>query len=268
MKVSRSTRIALKPETVWAEVQTAGLLQHIAWPLVRFIPVDDAAFESFQPGGRYQVKLRLFGIIPFGTQWIVSSLHEPKGTQWPKRLRDDGYSALISKWDHWITVAPDKDGGTRYSDEVEVSAGVLTPFIWAFAQIFYWHRQRRWRGLAKSLASRRVIAAEMAAYRSAVEAGDDDRAWHHLERVHIVSQPYLGPHLASHGAMLGFAIRRRYWNEVLGQLVRIILAPLGAVTGRPPEGNTGRSNVSAFARIPIPEDLRFAVDRHDDRGRS
>jgi hypothetical protein len=77
MKVSRSTHIALKPETVWAEVQKAGLLQHIAWPLVRFIPVDDAAFESFRPGGRYEVKLRLFGIIPFGTQWIVTSLHCP-----------------------------------------------------------------------------------------------------------------------------------------------------------------------------------------------
>lgn len=263
MKVSRSTHIALKPETVWAEVQTAGLLQHIAWPLVRFIPVDDAAFESFRPGGRYQVKLRLFGMIPFGTQWIVSSLHEADGTQWPKRLRDDGYSALISKWDHWITVAPDKDGGTRYIDEVEVSAGALTPFIWAFAQIFYWHRQRRWRGLAKSLATRRVIAAEMAAYRSALEAGDDDRAWHHLERVHIVSQPYLGPHLASHGAMLGFAIRRRDWSEVLGQMVRIILAPLGSLTGRLPVGNTGRSNVSAFAPMPIPADLAEALRQQE-----
>ncbi|WP_301749544.1 DUF3703 domain-containing protein [uncultured Erythrobacter sp.] len=263
MKVSRSTHIALKPETVWAEVQTAGLLQHIAWPLVRFIPVDDAAFESFRPGGRYQVKLRLFGMIPFGTQWIVSSLHEADGTQWPKRLRDDGYSALISKWDHWITVAPDKDGGTRYHDEVEVSAGALTPFIWAFAQIFYWHRQRRWRGLAKSLATRRVIAAEMAAYRSVAEAGDDDRAWHHLERVHIVSQPYLGPHLASHGAMLGFAIRRRDWSEVLGQMVRIILAPLGSLTGRLPVGNTGRSNVSAFAPMPIPADLAEALRQQE-----
>ncbi|MBA4042709.1 MAG: hypothetical protein C0474_13170, partial [Sphingobium sp.] len=29
----------------------------------------------------------------------------------------------------------------------------------------------------------------MAAYRSAASSGDDDRAWHHLERVHIVSQP-------------------------------------------------------------------------------
>ena len=259
MKVSRSTHIALKPETVWSEVQTAGLLQHIAWPLVRFIPVDDAAFESFQPGGRYQVKLRLFGMIPFGTQWIVTSLHEAKGTQWPKRLRDDGYSALISKWDHWITVAPDKDGGTRYSDEVEVSAGALTPFIWAFAQIFYWHRQRRWRDLAKSLSARRVIAAEMAAYHSAVEEGDDGRAWHYLERVHIVSQPYLGPHLASHGAMLRFAIRRTDAREALGQIFRLILAPLGALTGRLPVGNTGRSTVSAFAPMPIPVDLAEAL---------
>lgn len=263
MKVSRSTHIALKPEAVWAEVQTAGLLQHIAWPLVRFIPVDDAAFESFRPGGRYEVKLRLFGIIPFGTQWIVTSMHDADGTDWPKRLRDNGHSALISRWDHWITVMPEPNGGTHYSDEVEVSAGALTPFIWAFAQIFYWHRQRRWRGLANSFAARRVIADEMAAYRSALEEGDEDRAWHHLERVHIVSQPFLGPHLNSHGVMLQFAIKQRDWGEVLGQIVRIILAPLGALTGRLPVGNIGRSNVSAFAPMPIPADLADALRQQD-----
>ncbi|MCM0000221.1 MAG: DUF3703 domain-containing protein [Erythrobacter sp.] len=263
MMVSRSTHIALKPDTVWAEVQTAGLLQHIAWPLVRFEPVSSTSFDRFRPGGRYEVKLRLFGIIPFGTQWIVTSLHEADGTEWPKRLRDNGHSALISKWDHWITVTPDPNGGTRYSDEVEVSAGALTPLIWAFAQIFYWHRQRRCRGLGNSFAARRVIADEMAAYRSAVEAGDGDRAWHHLERVHIVSQPFLGPHLNSHGMMLRFAIRRRDWSEVLGQMVRIILAPLGSLTGRLPVGNTGRSNVSAFAPMPIPADLAEALRQQD-----
>ncbi|KPF72329.1 hypothetical protein IP68_17600 [Blastomonas sp. AAP25] len=103
----------------------------------------------------------------------------------------------------------------------------------------------------------------MTAYRSAVEAGDDDRAWHHLERVHIVSQPYLGPHLASHGAMLGIAIRRRDWSEVLGQMVRITLAPLGSLTGRLPVGNTGRSNVSAFAPMPIPPDLAQELREQD-----
>lgn len=261
MKVSRSTHIALKPEAVWAEVQTAGLLHHIAWPLVCFIPVDDAAFESFQPGGRYQVKLRLFGMIPLGTQWIVSSLHEAGGTQWPKRLRDDGYSALISKWDHWITVAPDKDGGTRYSDEVEVSAGALTPFIGAFAQIFYWHRQRRWRDFAKSLPARRVIAAEMAEFRAAKLNGEHTIAWRHLERAHIVSQPYLGPHIANHMTMLRFAVELRDWREAAGQSVRLALAPLGALTDRIPVGNTGRSSMSAFQPMPIPEDLQQTIGK-------
>jgi hypothetical protein len=263
MKVFRSTQIDLMPRTVWAEVQTPGLLQHIAWPLVHFIPLDDAAFDRFQPGGRCQVKLRLFGMIPFGTQWIVTSLHEADDSEWPKRLRDNGHSPLIAKWDHWITVAPDPNGGTRYSDEVEISAGALTPFVWAFAHIFYWHRQRRWRGLGKSLPARKVIAAEMAAYRSALDQGNDAAAWHHLERVHIVSQPYLGLHLASHNAMLSFAIRRRDRVEVLGQLVRIILAPLGSLTGRLPVGNTGRSNVSAFAPMPIPADLADALCQQD-----
>ncbi len=134
------------------------------------------------------------------------------GTQWPKRLRDDGYSALISKWDHWITVAPDKDGGTRYSDEVEVSAGALTPFIWAFAQIFYWHRQRRWRGLAKSLAARRVIAAEMAAYRAA-----SLRASMSLPGIiwsgHILYRsPILG-RISPVMTMLRFAVELRDWQR-------------------------------------------------------
>jgi len=261
MKVFRSAHIDLMPKTVWAEVQTPGLLQHIAWPLVHFIPIDNAAFERFQSGRRYQVKLRLFGMIPFGTQWIVTSLHEADASEWPKRLRDNGHSALIAKWDHWITVAPDPNGGTRYSDEVEVSAGALTPFIWAFAQIFYWHRQRRWRGLAKSLASRRVIAAEMVRFRAAKSIGDHDTAWRHLERAHIVSQPYLGPHLANHTAMLRFAVELHDWREAAGQAVRLALAPLGALTGRIPVGNIGRSSVSAFQPMPIPEDLQQAIEK-------
>ena len=260
MKVSRSTIIALAPETVWAEVQTAPLLMHIAWPVVRFIPANDQPLETFKPGGRYPVKLRLFGFIPFGTQWIVTSVHEPDTDNWPKRLRDNGHSGLISRWDHWITIAPHVDGGTHYSDQVDISAGIMTPFIWGFAQFFYWHRQRRWRGLARTLRARHLIAAEMAIYRAARAARDFATAWKALERAHIVSQPFLGPHLANHWAMLQFALAERNSGEVIGQIVRLALAPLGALTGRIPIGNTGRSNVSAFQPMPIPDDLRRVIE--------
>lgn len=260
MKVLRSTRIDLPPATVWAEVQTAPLLQHIAWPMLRFIPVGETSLDAFRPGGRYQVKLRLFGFIPFGTQWIVTSLHEPEIGEWPKQLRDNGYSALISKWDHWITITPDADGGTHYNDDVEISAGILTPFIWGFAQMFYRHRQQRWRRLARTLPMRRVIADELALFHAARGSGEIDVAWLHLERAHIVSQPHLGLHLASHVSMLGFAVEQRDWRETAGQIVRLALAPLGSLTGRIPVGNTGRSNVSAFQPMPVPDDLRRAIE--------
>lgn len=262
MKVSRSTIIDLPPETVWSEVQTARLLKHIAWPLVRFLPVGDGEFEAFEPGGRYPVELRLFGVLPFGTQWIVTSMHETETSEWPKQLRDNGYSALISKWDHWITIAPDGKGSTRYKDEIDISAGLITPMIWVFAQMFYRHRQIRWRGLARTLHVRHLIHSEMVAYQDARIIGDHAAAWARLERSHIFSQPFLGLHLANHWAMLRFAISVRDVKEATGQIFRLALAPLGAMTGRIPIGNTGRSNVSAFRTMPIPDDLAYWFKEH------
>jgi hypothetical protein len=104
-----------------------------------------------------------------------------------------------------------------------------------------------------------LIAQELTAYRAARAAGDLLAAWAALERGHILSQPYLGPHLANHWTMFGFAVDQRDWREAIGQLARFALVPLGALTGRVPIGNTGRSNVSAFKPMPIPADLRDAM---------
>ena len=101
----------------------------------------------------------------------------------------------------------------------------------------------------------RLIEAEMAHYRRAREANDAQTAWTALERAHVISQPYLGHHLFNHWTMLGYAFRLRDGREMLGQLFRLVLAPLGALTGKIPVGNTGRSNVSAFAPMKVPDDL-------------
>jgi len=96
---------------------------------------------------------------------------------------------------------------------------------------------------------------ELGAYRAAKRAGDPVAAWRALERAHIVSQTHLLIHMRVHLEMLRFAISLRDWPEILGQLVRLALAPLGSLTGRIPIGNTGRSTVSAFTPMPIPNDL-------------
>lgn len=105
-----------------------------------------------------------------------------------------------------------------------------------------------------------LIEAEMMAYRAARNEGDREAAWRALERAHIVSQPFLTLHLASHWAMLAFALRERDLQEIIGQIIRLALAPLGSLTGRIPIGNTGRSSVSAFAPMPIPEDLKVVMN--------
>jgi Protein of unknown function (DUF3703) len=109
----------------------------------------------------------------------------------------------------------------------------------------------------------RLIDREMRAYRAARCVQDWDTAWSALERAHILSQPYLGPHLANHWAMLCFAVAQRDAKEVVGQIVRLVLASFGALSGRIPTGNIGRATVSAFKPMPIPEDLRQAMTKPD-----
>lgn len=105
-----------------------------------------------------------------------------------------------------------------------------------------------------------LIDRETAAYRDARRRGDVAAAWRALERAHVVSQPLLGRHVRVHVAMLGYAVRLSDAREIVGQLARLVLAPLGAFTGRTPSGNTGRSNVSAFATMPMPADLAAELE--------
>jgi len=64
------------------------------------------------------------------------------------------------------------------------------------------------------------------------------------------------PHLRTHGAMLGAALRRHDRREVVGQLLRLVVAAPGSLSGRYPVGNTGGADVSAFRPMAVPDDLR------------
>lgn len=105
-----------------------------------------------------------------------------------------------------------------------------------------------------------LLDREISEYRHLRRSDDRARAWRSLERAHIISQRALGPHMRVHSIMVGYALHLRDGREVVGQLARLALAPLGSLTGRIPFGNTGRSNVSAFQPMALPEDLRSVLD--------
>lgn len=97
-------------------------------------------------------------------------------------------------------------------------------------------------------ASRRLAAGEAAA---AMQA---------LERAHVLGQNDLGPHLRVHLRMMRVGLRSRDWREVRGQVLRTALVPVGHLFGRLPRGNTGASNVSAFAPMAILPDIERLLD--------
>jgi hypothetical protein len=127
MQIDLSTQLPCSLAEVVAQVRTPHLLRQVASPL-------------------HWVRLKLFGVLPIGRQAIVISYPQTENAQ-TFMLRDNGYSPLINKWDHLIT-AQEVNGGTLYRDSVTIKAGILTPFVWLFARLFYAHRQRRWATLA------------------------------------------------------------------------------------------------------------------------
>jgi hypothetical protein len=96
---------------------------------------------------------------------------------------------------------------------------------------------------------------ERAAARAARELGDTAVEWRHLERAHILSQPRALLHLRTHIAMLAAGIRRHDRREIVGQVLRLVVAGPGSLTGRYPVGNTGGADVGALTPMPIPDDL-------------
>ena len=70
------------------------------------------------------------------------------------------------------------------------------------------------------------------------------------------------PHVRTHVAMLGAALRRRDRREIVGQVVRLVVAAPGSWTGRYPVGNTGGADVSALRPMPIPADLQVFLEGH------
>lgn len=108
----------------------------------------------------------------------------------------------------------------------------------------------------RSRARRAAFAAEAAAARAAIVAGDSRTAYHHLERAHILGQPWAGLHSWSHWMMLQLAVRQGDLADAGGQMVRLAAGGLLSLVGWLPAGNTGRATVSAIRPMLVPEDLR------------
>lgn len=101
--------------------------------------------------------------------------------------------------------------------------------------------------------------SELSAATLAFSKGELQNSWNHLERAHILAQPYPVQHTVVHWKMLQFGIHIKNLREVVGQIPRLLLGGVKSFVGKVPVGNTGGANVPPLRPMEIPADLALII---------
>ncbi|WP_108213687.1 DUF3703 domain-containing protein [Pontibacter mucosus] len=100
---------------------------------------------------------------------------------------------------------------------------------------------------------------ELTSYRTLWQQGLAAEAWRHLERAHILGQPYPIEHTAVHWYMLLFGFKTKNAKEIVGQFPRLLVGGVKSWAGMIPVGNTGGANVPPLRPMPIPDELQLII---------
>lgn len=150
MRVERSSEFE-RPAPIIAELLfDPETMLHLLRPLVTVVPRAPARFPPRWEIGRYRASMWLLGFIPLGRQNIVITeiTADPAAGRWG--LHDDGSGTLMRRWDHRIIIEALSDTRARYTDRIEIEAGLMTPAAWLFATLVFAWRHHRWRALVSA----------------------------------------------------------------------------------------------------------------------
>ena len=107
-----------------------------------------------------------------------------------------------------------------------------------------------------------IYSQELIKYHKTLLSGEHSLAWRHLERAHILGQPWTVQHTEVHWMMLKFGVRIKNWREIIGQIPRLFFGGIKSFVGTIPVGNTGGANVPPLLSMEIPEDLRKMLETY------
>jgi hypothetical protein len=103
------------------------------------------------------------------------------------------------------------------------------------------------------------IINELELYKSAFKQKNYNIAFGHLERVHIVSQPFPIEHTLVHLRMLRFALLTFRPFEILVQLLYSLFSFKFSMLNIFPQGNTGGASAIKKGQMKIPADIQFIL---------
>jgi len=109
---------------------------------------------------------------------------------------------------------------------------------------------------------RNAYESEVNSFNQHESKGELTTAWRHLERAHILGQPWAVEHTHVHWEMLKFGFRIKNSREIIGQIPRLLVGGVKSFVGKIPVGNTGGANVPPLQPMEIPEDIKAMMKQY------
>lgn len=146
MRATISTYLKTTADRAWPAVRKTETFVYVTRGLLGFAGEQNLP-EEWREGEVIRARLRFFNFLP---AWE----HELRVIRVDDRRRElhtNEGGGFISRWNHVIRIEAGEEDCCRYTDKIEIKAGLLTPAVWLYAHLFYRYRQMRWRGLARRM---------------------------------------------------------------------------------------------------------------------
>jgi len=144
--VRRTTPLPISAEAAFALAQRPATFAYVVRGVLR-VPALASVPDGFaRPGVEASGRMWWLGVLPSWTHHLrVVALA-------PGEILTAEHGGPIRTWNHRLTFVATSPTSCDYTDEIELDAGPLTPFVRRFASALFALRQARWRRLAAVLA--------------------------------------------------------------------------------------------------------------------
>ena len=145
LKISISSILNNSTEKIWDKILNIETLIEICKPMARFKLISNENIMKWELNKEYIFKLLIYGFLPFGRHKIILEILDEKN----KIILSKEHNSIVKIWNHKILMENIEENKTKYTDEVEIYAGIFTIFVAVWAKIFYKHRQKKWKKISE-----------------------------------------------------------------------------------------------------------------------
>jgi len=147
IKIIISSTFSNSAEKIWNKLLNIETLIEICKPMVTFKSKLNEKEMKWEIKKEYVFKLFIYGFIPFGDHKIILKELDKEN----KIILSNENNKIVKIWNHLILMENVGENEVKYTDEVEIYAGIFTLFTAIWAKLFYKHRQKKWKRISMLL---------------------------------------------------------------------------------------------------------------------